>query len=165
MGRSDRSDFKLKLVADATEIELTGFNQALGKIIPVINNSGITAAINFDKSGAMNYEAVIPFSTFYKNELIPSDSTVIFAYQIKVNPVARVKDSANNGESNRGGGMGGMRGGGGGMGGGGMHGGGMHGGGMRGGGGMNRSGGNGDQRNANNSGTTKTVIRLKLSYK
>ncbi len=51
------------------------------------NNSGISAAINFDAKGIMNYEAVIPFSTFYKNELIPSDSNKVFNYRIKINPV------------------------------------------------------------------------------
>ena len=73
----------------------------------------------------MNYEAVIPFSTFYKTELVPSDSSRIFNYEIKIN----APDKSNNisGGSNMGGG--GMRGGG--MGGGG----GMRGGGMGGGGG------------------------------
>jgi hypothetical protein len=170
-GRSDRSSFKLKLLAEATEIQLIGFKPHLGKFISLAgsNNSGISAAIDFDMNGSMNYEAVIPFSTFYKKELTPSDSNTVFNYQIKINPVPGSKNRSNSGGENRGGGMRS------GMGGGGMHGGGMgggggmHGGGMRG-GGMNGNrghdnGGNDYQRNSNMAGTTKTAIKLKLAYR
>ena len=125
--RRDRSTLQLKLLAEAREIELTGFKSRFGKIISlsVPNNSGISVAINFEMNGIMNYEAVIPFSTFYKKELTPSDSSTIFNFQIKVNAVPNSNDGSNNSGGMRGGGMRG-----GGMGGGG----GMHGGGMRGGG-------------------------------
>ncbi|HZY26082.1 MAG TPA: hypothetical protein VFE71_09670, partial [Bacteroidales bacterium] len=87
--RPDRSTFRLKLLAEATEIELTGFKPAVGRIISITkpNNSGITAAINIDQKGIMNYEAIIPFSTFYKEELVPSDSNTVFNYQIRIKPV------------------------------------------------------------------------------
>jgi hypothetical protein len=140
-GKPDRSAFKLKLLAEATEIQLVGFKPQLGKFISLVdsNKSGISAAINFDMNGIMNYEAVIPFSTFYKKELTPSDSNRVFNYQIKM----------------RGGGMRG----------GGMNGGGMNGGGMNGGNRMSgENGANGYQRNANISGVTKTRIKLKLAY-
>jgi hypothetical protein len=79
----------------------------------------------------MNYEAVIPFSTFYRDKLVPSDSNRIFNFQIKINPVPGSNNGSGNSEGSRGGGMrGGGMGGGGGMRGGGMGG----GGGMRGGG-------------------------------
>ena len=138
--RPDRSAYKLKLLAQATEIQLTGFKQHLGKIIPLsaINNSGIFAAIDFDKNGIMNYEAVIPFSAFYRDNLVPSDSNRIFNFQIKINPVPGSNSGSGNGEGSRGGGM--------------------RGGGMGG-------GGNSYQRNSNTSGTTKTTIQLKLAYK
>ena len=171
--RPDRSTFRLKLLAEATEIELTGFKSSIGKIIILTkpDNSGISAAINFDQKGIMNYEAVIPFSAFYKKELIPSDSNTVFNYQIRVKPVP----GSTGGESGHGGGMrsgsgggmgggGGMRGGGGGMhgGGGGMHGGGMGGGGTRGEGTSNEYQG---QKGASMSSMTKTSIKLKLAYK
>jgi len=164
--RPDRSSFKLSLLAEATEMQFIGFKPRLGKIIPLVvaNNSGISAAINFDASGIMNYEAVIPFSTFYRTELLPSDSSKVFSFQIKVNPLANSNNSSGNGSGMRGGGMrgGGMRGGG--MGGGGMRGGGMRGGGMN--GGRNGEyGGNGYQGNSNLSGVTKTTIKLKLAYR
>ena len=168
--RNDRSSFKLRLIAEATEIQLTGFKASVGRLVSVSppNNEGIAAAINFDPRGTMNYEVVIPFATFYKRELTPSDSNRLFNYQIKIDPVANQGGQGNN-QGMRGGGSrgGGMRGG---MGGGGMRGGGgMGGGGMRGGGGMggNRmsgeNGGSGYQRNS--SGTSKTTVKLKLAYK
>ncbi len=169
--RPDRSAYKLKLLAEATEIQLVGFKPHVGKIITLSppNNTGISAAIDFDTKGIMNYEAVIPFSTFYKNELTPSDSGTVFNFQIKVNPLPNSNNSSNNSSGMRGGGMRGGGMGGGGMRGGGMGGGGMRGGGMRG-GGMNGSragdnGENGYQRNANMTGITKTTIKLKLAYR
>lgn len=169
--RLDNSFPKLKLITEAREIQLVGFKPPLGRIISLSgpNISGISAAINFDGMGNMFYEAVIPFSTFYKKELIPSDSNTLFNYRIKVGPVP--KSNINQG---RGGGMrnGGMRGGG--MEGGGMRGGGMQSGGMqsgRMGSGMSASdiyrdfGENGFQRTTSMSGITKTTIKLKLSYR
>lgn len=172
--RPDRSAFRLKLLAEATMIELTGFKPSVGKIITLTqpNNSGINAAIDIDKSGIMTYEAVIPFSTFYKKELIPSDSNTVFSYQIKVKPVpgATGANYSGNRRSGMGGGSG-MREGG--MGGGMRGGRGMRGASMRGGGGMrggdeemsgeNRA--NNSQRGASMTSTTKTTIKLKLAYK
>jgi hypothetical protein len=170
--KPDHSAYKLKLLAEATEIELTGFKPRFGKIISlsVPNNSGISAAINFEMNGIMNYEAVIPFSTFYKKELTPSDSSTIFNFQIKVNAIPNSNNGSNNSGGMRGGGMrGGGMGGGGGMHGGGMRGGGMGGDGMRGGGmygdRSEDNGGNGSQRNSNISGTSKTTIKLKLAFR
>ena len=165
--RPDRSAIKLKLLAEATEIKLVGFKPRLGKIISlaVPDKSGLLAAINFDASGSMNYEAVIPFSTFYRSELLPADTSAIFNFQIKVNPLANSGNAPGSG--------GGMRGGGG-MPGGGMRGGGMPGGGMPGGGGMGGEmgggrpgefGGNGYKGNNIMSTVTKTTIKLKLTYK
>jgi hypothetical protein len=161
--KPDRSSYKLKLLAEAREIQLVGFKPNVEKLISLStqNNTGISAAINFDAKGIMNYEAVIPFSTFYKNELTPSDSNKIFNYRIKINPVP---GSGNNSYRNNGRSGGGMRGGG--MSGGGMRGSGTGGGGMRGGGmrgeGMNE---NNYQRSSNTSGMTKTTIKLKLAYR
>ncbi len=170
VSKPDRSGFKLKLLAEATEIQLKGFKPQVGKIISLSshNDTGISAAINFDSKGIMNYEAVIPFSAFYHTALVPSDSDRVFNYELKINPASRSDNSSygNGGSRGSGGrsgmGSGGMRGGGmhGGMGGGGMRGGGMRGGGMS---GENRE--NNYQRSANLSGTTKTTIHLKLAYK
>ena len=174
--RSDRSAYKLKLIAEAREMQLTGFRPQFGRLISMSepNNTGISAAISIDEKGIMNYEAVIPFSTFYKYQLTPSDSSKVFNYQIKINPIAKSDTPSGRSGGNRsgepnGGGMrggvmggGGMRGGG--MGGGGMRGGGMRGGGMNGGGMRGESAGNRGQ-NTNMSGITKTTIKLKLAYR
>lgn len=169
--RTDRSALKLKFLAEATEMQLVGFKPELGKMLSLLstNDTGISAAINFDVNGTLNLEAVIPFSTFYKNELTASDSNKIFNYQIKINPASKSNNRSNSGEENHNrGSRGGMNGGG--MRGGGMQRGGMGGGGMRGGGmnGNRTSGGNGSnsyQRNSNLTGITKTTIKLKLAYK
>jgi hypothetical protein len=170
--KPDRSGFRMRLLAEATEMQLTGFRPQLGRLVSVSppNNTGILAAINFDTKGTMNFEAVVPFSAFYRNELTPMDSNRVFNYEIKVNPSSKSNYGSNGGGGNRGGGMrsaGGMHGGGmrgGGMGGGGMRGGGMRGGGMNG----NRMSGDGEssyQRGASISGTTKTTVKLKLAYR
>jgi len=170
-GRVDRSAMKLRLLAEKTEMQLTGFKPPLGKVIPmsVQNKTGISAAVDFDKTGTMCYEVVIPFSTFYKDRLTPSDTNKVFNYRIKINSASNSGGGQNRGNGSRGGGMrGGM---GGGMGGGGMR--GMGGGGMRGGmgGGMGGggmygdNGGEGRQRSGSNSGTTKIETKLKLAYR
>ena len=170
----DRSAAKLRLLAEKTDMQLTGFKSHLGKVISMSdqNKTGIMAAIDFDKMGTMCYEAVIPFSTFYKRELTPKDSNKVFNYRIKINSAASTNNGQNRGNGIRGGGMrGGM---GGGMGGGmrGGMGGGMRGGmggGMRGGmGGGEMSGnfgGEGRQRSASSSGMTKIETKLKLAYR
>jgi len=166
--KPDRSSFKLKLLSEAREIQLVGFKPSLGMIISLSppSNTGILAAINFDVRGIMNYEAVIPFSTFYKNELTPADTNKIFNYEIKINPIANSNSGSNNNGGMRSGGThGGGIGGGGGMHGGGMGGGGMHGGGMNGRGRSGETTGNDYQKNASLSGVTKTTIKLKLAYK
>jgi hypothetical protein len=170
--KPDRTSFKLKLLSEAKELELTGFKSQIGKFINIsdLNNHGISAAINIDQRGIMYYEAVIPFSTFYKNELSPADSDKVFNYEIRIDPASRSDRNSGNNTRQVGNGMrGGM--GGGGMRGGGMRGGsGMGGGGMRG-GGMNgnrmsgENGGNSYQRGPNLSGTTKTTVKLKLAFK
>jgi hypothetical protein len=160
-GREDHSDYKLKLIAEATEMELVGFKPPLGKIISLSdrNSNGILAAIDFDKRGNMYYEAVLPFSTFYKNNLTPYDSNKVFNYRIKINSPSDFNTGEHNYGGAHGGGMGGGRMGGGEMSGrrmrGGMHGNGMHGG----------KRGNSYQGNPSMSGTLKTEIKLRLAYR
>ena len=179
-GKVDRTAFKLRLLEEKTDIQLTGFKPNLGKIIPIsdMRKTGILAVIDFDKTGTMYYESVIPFSTFYKRELTPSDSNKVFNYRIKINSAPNTNGNQNRGNGMRGGGMrggmggrGGMRGGSGGGMRGGM-GGGM-GGGMRGGmgGGMGGGemsfnfGGAGGQRSSGGNGMTKIQTKLKLAYR
>ena len=174
--KPDHSAMKQKLVSQAKDAQLVGFKPPLGGILPLFNtSSGISAAINMDSLGIMYYEAVIPFSTFYKTELSIADTNKVFNYEIKVNalpapPMREGGGGGGGGGHGGGGGMGGggMRGGGGGgMGGGGMGGGGMRGGGggggMRGGGG--HGGGGGSSGNSEMYVTNKVNIKMKFSFK
>jgi len=159
--KPNRSAMKKKLIGQATDVQLIGFKPPLGGILPLYNtSSGISAAINMDSLGIMYYEAVIPFSTFYKNELTPADTNKIFNYEIKVHalPAPPMREG---GGGSRGMGGGGMPG----MGGGGMRSGGMGGGGgMRGGGGHGGSGGGG-YGNSEMYVTNKIDIKMKFTFK
>ncbi len=148
-----------KKMSQEKEVQLIGFKPPLGGILTLFNTtSGISAAINFDSLGTMYYEAIIPFRTFYKNELMATDSNKVFSYEIKVNglPVSH--------EGGGGRAPGGMASGGGGGMGGGMRGGGNSGGGNRGGG--NRGGGGGQVSANSEMNVTNTITtKMKFSFK
>ncbi|MCX6257851.1 MAG: hypothetical protein NTW49_08160 [Bacteroidia bacterium] len=159
--KSDRSSIKQKLISQANDFQLVGFKSLIGGIQSLFNNQyGISAAINIDSLGIMYYEAIIPFITFYKKELTPSDTSRIITYEIKVNalPEPEKHEDEGSGGNEGGGSHGGVMSGG--MGGGGHRGGGggMHGGGSRGGGG---------HANGNSAlyDTNKIINKLKFSYK
>jgi hypothetical protein len=159
--KPDRSAIKQKLVSQAVDVQLIGFKPPLGGILPLYNtSSGISAGINIDNMGIMYYEAIIPFNTFYKNELSAADTNKVFNYEIKVN--APPAPPMHQGSESGGRGMGG-----GGMGGGGMRGGGGMGG-MGGGGGMRGGHGGGGGNSSGNSEmyvTNKVNIKMKFSFK
>ncbi len=128
-----------KIIEESNEMFLTGFKSPLTGLTALQNTSGLNISINWDVNNIMIYEAVIPFSTFYKPALLLKDSLKTFGFSIVVNGITAPESNNNNGS---GGGMpGGMGGSGGGMGGGGRGGGGMGGGGR--GGGMGGGGGRG----------------------
>jgi len=113
-----------------SQIKLTGFSNATNGLASVPNIYGINACLNWDTNSIMIYEVSIPFNTFYKASLSPSDSAKVLGISF-IATVAPPRNAGGEGEEGgHGGGMGG-----GGMGGGmgGMHGGG-HGGGGHGGG-------------------------------
>jgi len=136
--KRDYSTMSKKMLNHATEAQLTGFKPPLTGIISLVNNpSGLSAAITIDSLGILYYEAIIPFKTFYKNELTGADTNRVFSYEIKVNalPAPPMHTGGEEKGAEESGMEGGGQHGGGGMGGGGHHGGGgMGGGGMHGGG-------------------------------
>ena len=137
-GKPDRTSLNQKMLNHAEEAQLVGFKPPLEGIQSLLNNpSGISGAIAIDNLGIMYYEAIIPFKTFYKNELTITDTNTVFSYEIKVKalPAIPVHEGSSGG---RGMGGGGMSGGGEGMGGGHRGGGGGQSGGM--GGGRGRGG-------------------------
>jgi hypothetical protein len=137
--------YKSKFLNGYKEMELSGFIPPINGMNPIQSSYGIVANINWDSSGIMTYEAVVPFKTFYKDSISASDSLKLMGISIVVNalPLPEGGGHGGSGGRNGGGGMGGGGMGAGGMGGGGMGmgGGGMGGGGMRGGGGRGASGG------------------------
>ena len=155
--KSDRGSLHKKLRIGATDMQLWGFKSPIGGITPISNTFGIKAALNWDSSGVMIYELVVPFKTFYHNISSKNDSSKLIGFTAIINGLTAPKrDNSDAGNE----GMGGrsMRMGGGGMGG---MGGGMPGGGGR--GGM-RGGGDGES----NSGlyeSNKFWIRFHLSSK
>jgi hypothetical protein len=148
-----------RFLQDYKEMQLTGFHAPIRGAVPLINDFGINLGINwdsskYDNSNIMFYEAVIPFRTFFKNKLSPSDSTRKFGMSIVVNALPAPKSSGGGGS--RGGGS---------TGGGGMSGGGMHGGGGGGRGGHGGSKG-GTPAPANPLyQTDKIKMRMQLSVK
>jgi hypothetical protein len=151
-------------------VELVGFKPPLSGTQSLLETpGGISAAISIDSLGVMSYEAVIPFSSFFKDELTATDSNRVFSYRIKISPLPAPIAHSGGGEGGRGmgGGSGMSHGGGGGMGGG------HHGGGGQG-GGMGREGKQGGEH-ANSRGTnsgnsdfyvsTEITKKLRFSYK
>jgi len=151
-GRPNHSTVIKKPLSQARTAQLIGFKPPLEGTLSVLENaSGISAAINIDSLGIMYYEAIIPFSTFYKNELTDADANRVFCYEIKVKALpAPAVHEGGSGRGMEGGGMNGGGHGGGGMGGGGM-GGGHRGGGSGGHGGMGGGGAHGGEHRSENS--------------
>lgn len=67
------------------EIRLKGFKYPVTGNITSNNTFGISVSVNWDKSGIMVYEAVFPFSAFYRDELIPSDTNKIISFKFLIN--------------------------------------------------------------------------------
>jgi hypothetical protein len=164
--RPEHSSMAQNLLIQAKELELVGFKPPLGGILSLFNTSyGILAAMDLDSLGIMYYEAVIPFRTFFKDELTSADSNKVFSYEIKVNGVPAPQTHEGAGGSRGMGGRGGM--GGGGFGGGGMggghRGGGMGGSGMHGGGQRSNTGNSSENNELAN--TNKVTKQLRFSFK
>ena len=151
-----RSAMKQGQISQTKNAQLIGFKPPLEGFLSLLNtSSGISAAINMDSLGIMYYETIIPFSTFYKDEITAADTNKIFSFEIKVNalPAPAMKEGSGGGGKG-GGGKGGGKGGGG-MGGGGKS------GGMKG-------GGQGSGNSAANSelfATNKIKVKMKISFK
>ena len=148
--KPDTKMLKARFDRQPKEMKLVGFKSPIGGLTFVQNNYGIAVALDWDSTGSMNYEAVIPFRTFYKNNLTESDSTKTFTVSIIVPGLAAPGVSGEEGE--HGGDMGG----------------GMHGGGMGGdmhGGGMHGSGGYGGNSSAYSTLYVKNTIKMRIRLK
>jgi hypothetical protein len=162
--KPEPSSLAQNLLIQAKDLELVGFKPPLGGLLSLFNTSyGILAAMDIDSLGIMYYEAVIPFRTFYKDELTVADTNRVFAYEIKVNAVPAPQSQGGGSRGGGGGAHGGMGGGGFGGGMGGHHGGGMGGGGMHGGGQRSSSSNTSDNSDLYN--TSKVTTKMKFSFK
>lgn len=151
-----RSAMNQKMLSLAKDIQLIGFKPPLGGTISLLStSSGISAAIDIDSFGIMYYEAIIPFHTFYKNELSTTDTNKLFSYEIKIN--ALPEPPVHEGGGSGGKGMQGGRG---------MQGSGMGGGHHGGGGGMHggEHGGGGGYNPGNSGMYEKTDIKTKMRF-
>jgi hypothetical protein len=73
-----------------SEIELSGFKSPIGGLVPLQNAFGIEVRINWDTlNNVLNYEAAIPFSTFYRHSLSSVDSLKTFGVKFVVNGVGK----------------------------------------------------------------------------
>jgi hypothetical protein len=149
---------KKELLGQMKEVRLTGFKAPLAGFASLVNNtSGIQASMDFDNAGVLFYEAVIPFKTFYKDELTPADSNKVFCYRFKINGFSMPSGSRGNGQGGEGGPGGGHEGKGhGGQGGpgGGGPGGGGHGGKQK-----------GMQSNNEMTAANQIIVKMRFSYK
>jgi hypothetical protein len=145
----DYSAIRRKTLQEQTIMQLIGFADANGEA-PLKAPNGVQVSMNIDSLGIVNYEAVIPLKTFYKETLTTADTIKTFGFRILINGISMPSASnagGGGGGGHHGGGGGGMGGMGGGIGGGGMGGGGMPGGG---GGGHHRGGGGGGSYSGGN---------------
>jgi hypothetical protein len=78
------------LRSQAIMIQLTGFFPPAGGLVSKKNPFELEVSINWDTiNNVLNYEAAIPFSTFYKKSLASSDSNKIIGLTFTVNGVTR----------------------------------------------------------------------------
>lgn len=127
-------NLKAHYMGTSKQMKLTGFTNATNGFAEVPNMYGINACLNWDTNNIMIYEVCVPFNTFYKASLSPSDSAKVLGVSFTVTVASKNNGGGHGGGDmggpggmggmGGGGGMGGMHGGGGGHGGGGSHGGG-----------------------------------------
>jgi len=82
---ADLASLKNKFLNDDKRMHVEGFKPPVGGILPVPNDFGIAMNIDWDSTGAMIYEASIPFRTFYKTSLSPNDSAKLMGVKIDIN--------------------------------------------------------------------------------
>jgi hypothetical protein len=118
---------KQRILQDQTTMNISGFVNTQNGESPLKTKSGLNIGMNLDSFDIFTYEAVIPFKTFYKEQLAATDTSKVLNIYITVNGMAVAGGSGTSGGGGRPGGGGGARmgsGGGGHMGGGGRSGGG-----------------------------------------
>jgi len=86
--KPDSKNIRRRYERQPKEMQLKGFKPPIGGTVFLKNDYGIIANIDWDSIGVMTYEAIIPFSTFFKNRLTAKDSTKLFDLTIKIPAIA-----------------------------------------------------------------------------
>jgi hypothetical protein len=117
---------KQRILQDQTIMNISGFVNTQNGESPLKTKSGLNVGMNLDSFDIFTYEAVIPFKTFYKEQLVAKDTSKVLNIYITVNGMAVAGGSGtgaggggHGGGARMGGGSGGHMGGGGRSGGGG----------------------------------------------
>lgn len=95
--KHDRLKMRNDFLAANKEMQVTGFKPPLAGFIPLHSDTGINLSMNWDSTNTLIYEAKIPFSTFYKKRLTPSDSMKVFSIGIFVNGVEIISPTSRSG--------------------------------------------------------------------
>lgn len=100
----DRINRKDSFLLHDTMMEVNGFATRSG-MIPIHDNSGINAAINWDESNKLTYEIAIPFKEFFGNYYSPDDLAKEISLDITINELKGHRKDARS-HSNKSGGSG-----------------------------------------------------------
>lgn len=101
--RPTMGQMKKQFLSKQNQVLLIGFKNANG-LSPLQNSEGISVALNWDSSGVMIYEAVIPIKTFFKDAVSPSDTVDVWSVGFEIRPAQRPEGAGGGGR--RRGGMG-----------------------------------------------------------
>lgn len=83
--RPDVKKMKQEMAIHLSQMNLVGFKNVANGYSALKNDSSISVAIDWDKDDIMTYEISIPLFAFYNKELVPKDSTKLFAICFVVN--------------------------------------------------------------------------------
>ena len=85
------------------EIELSGFKSPIGGLVSLHNAFGIEVRINWDTlNNILNYEAAIPFATFYQHSLSRTDSLKMFGIRFTVKGIEKQRATKEKGSDDGG---------------------------------------------------------------
>ncbi len=99
-------------VENAKQMHVSGFKTVPDGILGIPNTYGINIGVSWDNSNVLVYEVSIPFKSFLKYPLLPSDSSKIMGISFNFTVTPQRVASSGGGGGGRGMGRGGMGGGG-----------------------------------------------------
>jgi hypothetical protein len=83
--RQDPSEMFVRVMANQTELELTGFNNHPNGRVPLKNEGGINIGVDMDSQGVIIYKAIIPLNTFLKEALSEKSAQTNNLITIRIN--------------------------------------------------------------------------------